>query len=63
MEERLEAGAEIVEARLAVGGVDEPVLGAAAVAGEAHIALETVARELGELVVAEAALLCTLRPI
>src|SRR5262252_561441 len=45
VEEVLVAGAEVVEARLAVGRLHEAVLRAAAVAGEADVALETVARQ------------------
>jgi hypothetical protein len=45
VDEGLVAGAEVVEARLAVGRGDEAVLGAAAMAGEADIALEAVARQ------------------
>src|SRR5262249_42898792 len=37
-EERLVTGTQVVQARLAVGGAGEPVLGAAAVAGETHVA-------------------------
>src|SRR5665647_519408 len=53
MEEGLEAGAEVVEPRLPVGRAHEAVLGAAAVAGEAHVALEAVLRQLVELVPTE----------
>ena len=42
VEEAAVAGAEVVEARLAVGGLEETVLGAAAVAGESHLAASAV---------------------
>ena len=45
VEERFVARTQVVEARLAIGGVDEAVLGATAVAHEAHLALATVTRQ------------------
>ena len=57
MEEALEGGAEVVEARFAVGGGGEAVLRAAAVAGEAHVAFAAVARERVALVQPELLLL------
>jgi hypothetical protein len=45
VEELFVAGAQVVEPVLAVGSADEPVTGAAAVAGEAHLAVEAVLRQ------------------
>ena len=56
VEEGLVARAQVVEAWLPVRGVDEPVLGAAAVAGEAHVALQAEAGKRVSLVEAEPAL-------
>jgi hypothetical protein len=42
VEELLEAGTEVVEAGLAVGGLDEPVLRALPVAGEPDVAVQAV---------------------
>ena len=56
VEEVLEAGAEVVESRLAVGRRGEAVFRAAAVACEAHVTLAALARERGTLVLAERAL-------
>ncbi len=52
-EEVLQPGAEVVESRLAVGVVTESILGAAAVASETHVALETGPRQRVALVQAE----------
>jgi hypothetical protein len=41
-EERLVAGAQVMQARLAVGRGREPVLGTAAVAGEPDVAVQAV---------------------
>src|SRR5436190_9364539 len=57
VEERLVARAEVVEAGLTVRRLDEPVLGAAAVTGEADVALPAVARKRVALVEAEPQLL------
>ena len=57
MEEELEGRAEVVQARLAVGGAGEAVLRAASVAGEANVAFAAVARERVALVQAELPLL------
>ena len=57
VEEVLEAGAQVVQPRIAVGRLDEPVLGAAAVAREPHVALPAVARERVALVEPELPLL------
>ena len=57
VEEELEGRAQVVEAGLAVGGGDEAVLRAAAVAGEAHVAFAAVARQRVALVQAELPLL------
>src|SRR5690606_38605790 len=53
VEERLEAGAQVVEARFTVRSGVEAVLGAAAVAGEADVAVEAVSRQGVVLVLAE----------
>src|ERR1022692_4204199 len=55
-EEVLVAGAQVVLAGLAVGGGGEPVFGAAAVAGEPHVAVPAVPREGVVLVLPELAL-------
>src|SRR5580765_8493908 len=52
-----EAGAQVVEPGVAVGGGDEAVLRAAAVAGEADVAVEAVLRERVPLVEPELALM------
>ncbi len=57
VEERLEAGAQVVEAGIAVRRRDEPVLRAAAVARETHVALEAVLRQRVAFVEPELALL------
>src|SRR5213078_478549 len=57
VEKRLVAGAEVVEAGVAVGRLDEAVLRAAAVAGEAHVALEAEPRQRVALVEPEPLLL------
>ncbi len=57
VEERLVAGAQVVEPGLAVGRRREAVLGAATVAREADVALEAVARQRVALVQPELALL------
>ena len=62
VEERLEAGAEVVEAGIAVGRSDEAVLGAAAVAGEADVAVEAELRQGVALVEPELPLLLARRP-
>ena len=53
MEEGQVSVAKVVEPGLTVGGPDEAVLGAAAVAGEAHVALPALAGELVALVISE----------
>jgi hypothetical protein len=57
VEEELEASAQVVQTGVTIGRLDEPVLGAFAVAGEAHIAFLAVARQRGELVLTEPDLL------
>src|SRR5450755_443846 len=57
VEEQLVAGAEIVLPALAVGGGREAVLGAAAVAREAHVAVKAVLGQGVALVLAEPHLL------
>ena len=57
MEERLEAGAEVVQAWIAGRRLDEAVLRAAAVAGEANVAVEAVLRQRVPLVETELQLL------
>ena len=57
MKEAFEGGAEVIEARFAVGGAGEAVLGASAVAGEADVAFAAVARERVALVPTELLLL------
>ena len=54
-EEGLVAGAQVVQPGLAVGVVVEAVLGAAAVAGEAHVALPAEARQRVALVAGRSA--------
>ena len=53
VKERLVAGAQVVQARLAVRCVDEAILGAAAMAGEADVALAAEGWEPVALVQAE----------
>lgn len=56
-EEGFVPGAQVVQTILTVGGLDEAVARAAAMAGEAHWALDAVLGQLVALVVAEFALL------
>jgi hypothetical protein len=57
VEEELVTRAQVVETAFAVGRVLEPVLGAAAMAGEAEVTLAAVARKRVSLVEAELPLL------
>ena len=57
LKELLEAGAEVVQARLAVRRLAEPILGALAVAGKAHVAFLAVTRQCVALILAEFQLL------
>ena len=57
MKEVLEAGAQVVEARLAVGRQNKPVLGTLAMTGEAHVALPAETRQRIAFVKAELDLL------
>ena len=49
-EERFVACAQVIQARLTIGCLDEAVLGALAVTGEAYFALSTVAQQRVALV-------------
>ena len=53
VEERLEPGAQVVQARFAIRRLDKSILRALAVTGKTHIALQTITRQRVPLVLAE----------